>query len=290
MSISNQIDYILCPRQQKHTLVDARSYAGTHVNSDHRLLVCRVRIKPYILFKQFKKFQQKTFNCYPLVNDQNALVKYQTTLKDNLHNQNMKLAITETAEEVLGYNTKHGKNRNHDNEIEKMSKQQNELRLQISNCKCVKTVRHLKTQRNKILHNISHQIKKNVERELDKKLHEINTIKNDARMFKAVNSLKRKKYENPYIHGTNGKNLTNPADIDNTIRQHFNNHFNDPNIQNLTPFERQPRKLNNKITTEEVTSNVKRLNNNRATGNDRISIENNASNIIKNLQKPGKPK
>ena len=136
-------------------------------------------------------------------------------------------------------------------------------------------------------------------------------------MFKAVNSLKRKKYENPYIHDTNGKNLTNPTDIYNTIRQHFNNHFNDPNIQNLTPFEGQPRKLNNKITTEEVTSNVKRLNNNRAAGNDRISIElvkyapNEVHNLISNiinesfqyhqelavgngilvaLQKPGKPK
>ena len=42
VSISTQIDYILCPRQQKHTLVDARSYAGKHVNSDHRLLVCRM--------------------------------------------------------------------------------------------------------------------------------------------------------------------------------------------------------------------------------------------------------
>ena len=72
----------------------------------------------------------KTFNCYPLVNDQNTLVKYHT--KDKLHNQNMKwenvvFAITETAEEVLGCNTKHGKNRNHGDEIEKMSKQQKEL-------------------------------------------------------------------------------------------------------------------------------------------------------------------
>ena len=72
----------------------------------------------------------KTFNCYPLVNDQNTLVKYQT--KDKLHNQNMKwenvvFAITKTAEEVLRCNTKHGKNLNHGDEIEKMSKQQKEL-------------------------------------------------------------------------------------------------------------------------------------------------------------------
>ena len=95
-----------------------------------------------------------------------------------------------------------------------MSKQQEQLRLQLSNCKHVKTVRQLKTQCNKIFH----QIKKNVERELDKKLHEINTIKNDARMFKEVNSLKRKTFENPYIHDTKGKNLTNPTDVYNTIR------------------------------------------------------------------------
>ena len=34
-----QIDYIITPRNKKHILVDSRSYAGTEVSSDHRLIV-----------------------------------------------------------------------------------------------------------------------------------------------------------------------------------------------------------------------------------------------------------
>ena len=41
--IYNIIDFIISRQSQKSLLLDARSYAGTVLNSDHRLVVCRVR-------------------------------------------------------------------------------------------------------------------------------------------------------------------------------------------------------------------------------------------------------
>ena len=51
-SIYNQINYIICQqKQQKHILNDARSYKGTSVSSDHRLLVSRINIEFYKIYK-----------------------------------------------------------------------------------------------------------------------------------------------------------------------------------------------------------------------------------------------
>ena len=38
------IDFIICHQSQQSLLLDARSYAGTVLNSDHRLVVSRIRL------------------------------------------------------------------------------------------------------------------------------------------------------------------------------------------------------------------------------------------------------
>ena len=54
-------------------------------------------------------------------------------------------------------------------------------------------------------------------------------MKDSSKMFKAVNMLKRKNFENPYVHDENGKNVTNPIDIYKHIKQHFEKQFIDQN-------------------------------------------------------------
>jgi len=44
VKIYNQIDYILCKRAENRLLMDARSYGGTTVNSDHKLVVARLKL------------------------------------------------------------------------------------------------------------------------------------------------------------------------------------------------------------------------------------------------------
>lgn len=43
--IVNQIDYIIYPMNKKHCLIDARSFSNTLVDSDHRLVICKIEIE-----------------------------------------------------------------------------------------------------------------------------------------------------------------------------------------------------------------------------------------------------
>ena len=45
----------------------------------------------------------------------------------------------------------------------------------------------------------------------------------EAKMFKSVKMLNRKKFENPYIYDSEGKIITNPTEIYKTVKNHLNN-------------------------------------------------------------------
>ena len=55
VTIYNQIDYILCSQSNKATLKDARSYNGTEVSSDHRIVVTRIEMEWRRMFNTAKK-------------------------------------------------------------------------------------------------------------------------------------------------------------------------------------------------------------------------------------------
>ena len=131
----------------------------------------------------------------------------------------------------------------------------------------------MKTERNKILHQIKKKLIELKEESLDERVKEIDQIKDSAKMFKAVNMLSRKKYENPYIHNEDGRSVVNPEQIYRIINSHFQTQFKDEGAEKLEPFEGDPRKLNSPITKEEVMKSVTKLNNNRSAGYDNISAE-----------------
>ena len=71
----------------------------------------------------------------------------------------------------------------------------------------------MKTERNKILNNIrERQIKPNNE-QIDKKIEDIDTPKNDPAMFKATRLLNQNTFENPKAEDSEGKLATRPGDI-----------------------------------------------------------------------------
>ena len=86
----------------------------------------------------------------------------------------------------------------------------------------------MKTERNKILHNIrERQIKLNNE-EIDKKIFEgIDTSKNDHAMFKATRLLNQKTFENPKVENSEGKVATRPGDILDIVSEYFKDKFVD---------------------------------------------------------------
>ena len=154
-----------------------------------------------------------------------------------------------------------------------MSKLQKEVCILINLSDDPEQIRELRHKRNIISHNIRKTQIENHERDLDKRIQEINTIKDSAKMFKAVNTLKRKPFENPYVNDAEAKRVCNPQEIHTEVRNHFKKHFNDINANHVEPFIGPPKPLNVPITITEVKQCVKLMNNNRSPGHDNIQIK-----------------
>lgn len=70
--------------------------------------------------------------------------------------------------------------------------------------------------------------------EIGKLVDGIDNVKEEAKMFKAVKLLHRKEFENPFVHYEEGTQTTNPKEIYETVRKHFQNYFHD-NIAQTVP-------------------------------------------------------
>ena len=130
--------------------------------------------------------------------------QYKTELKLKKEQQtewnDIQNSITLTAKVTNGYlNRVHNSNNIYCNEIAILSQQQKHLRQKISNCKEVAKINNMKTERNKILHQIQDKVKKHKEQLLENKLSDINNAKGNGQTFKAVKMLNRKQYENPSV-------------------------------------------------------------------------------------------
>ena len=128
----------------------------------------------------------------------------------------------------------------------------------------------MRTERNKILHELQRKVKIERENNLKAKINELNNLYGDAKMYKSVKMLNKKNFEYPSVHDDEGKSISNPQSIHDTIKTHFQKHFNNSDHQNIEINEHE---LHIPISEEEVSTSISRLNNNRASGFDRISAE-----------------
>ena len=76
------IDFINCRQSQQSLLLDARSYAGTVLNSDHRLVVSRVRLSRVFGMwgRKAQNFTKPKHYSVDLLTDTNESSKYKQHL------------------------------------------------------------------------------------------------------------------------------------------------------------------------------------------------------------------
>ncbi len=276
MFIYNQIDYIIVPQDQKHVLTDARSYGGSETSSDHKIVRMGMNINWCKLYRKAAKQEPtKRFDTSRLVNDQEVQTNYTNKLNEsirelartgNLKWENIKTEITKAAEETIGYqkNTKH--RTIHDPEIEKMSSEQQKIRLDISNSADTDEITKLKSKRKIILKELTKKVAEKKEKEVDSIVANIDTAKDDARMFKAVKYLNRKPPENTFVHDKQGRCVTNKQNMYIIINEHFKNVFHKENVEKLEPFKEDvPKRLNHPLTKKEVMKTANCMANNKAT-------------------------
>ncbi|GFR87168.1 very-long-chain enoyl-CoA reductase [Elysia marginata] len=124
-----------------------------------------------------------------------------------------------------------------------------------------------------MLHNVKEKTKQLKNEHLDELASNIDKTSSDGGMFQAVKALNRKRFENPKVHDFDGKQVSNPSQIQLIIANHFKSKFRDDNIHDIEPYFGQPRKLKSSITEKEVRASINNLNSGLAPGSDNISGE-----------------
>ena len=295
--IFNQIDYILCQRRNKHLLTNARSYAGTLLTSDHKLVKASFNLEKHKLCRKEQHSNRTPKpNIAAIVNKEESQRRYQNTLdtklssitsdrKNNTDNSKaradsvpyrlkcVQTIIKQSIEESVGCVATASQNKHNDEELSQLSKRQKDIRVKIQNTKDNNKRDRLKIERNRILHTIRKRQIKLKNKEIEKKIEGINSAKCDHAMFKATRLLYQKQFENPTVEDQEGKLASNPNDILDIVSSHFKSKFEDEKVEEITPFEGEPKPLKNPITPEEVRKSFNSLSNNKAPGEDQIHAE-----------------
>ena len=274
------IDFIVCRQSQKSILLDARSYAGTLLNSDHKLVVSRVRLsgvfgiwgrktqnvtKPNItqsivsLIEASNYKLQLTSCMNELSNEFKAAETAQTQLNSVVK------AVEEAAASSIGITPP---NRPQSQafcpEINRMSHEQNMFGLRIYNVQDAEMSNAVKQKHKRLQHAIRRKALENARTKLGQNIEEIERLHDGAKMFKPVRLLYRIPYRQPTIHEDQGRTIQDQEEYGNHVSDFFTEQFQGDVKQGISAFTREPRPLKDSITDSEVQHAMNRLNNNRA--------------------------
>ena len=135
-----------------------------------------------------------------------------------------------------------------DVDLERMSKDQKEIRLQIENCKDTEKMKELKKLRKKILKEMRQKVRSAKEQIAEELVGEVENAKDDTKMFKAVKALHMKHQKINFIHDDQERCVSQPQEVQKIIEKHFKEHFNKENIGKIKKFKTEAKELNKKIT------------------------------------------
>ena len=92
-------------------------------------------------------------------------------------------------------------------------------------------------------------------------------------MFRALREMTRRPATQLTFHDDAGRIISNTAEINTRVTDHFSRQFTDPTVDGLDAFTGEPSQLTRPITPEEVTLAIGKLNTGRASVHDDIPAE-----------------
>ena len=235
----------------------------------------------YIIFKNIKNGtkREKQINTIDLVNNGEKRKEYQNLVQEKLGTEmkdweEIKEIVTSAATEVVGLEEKNRRTTKHDAQIADLSQKQKEIKVKLSNTKEADKITELRKERNRLLKAIKKRQREVDEAEIDKICEEINSANNDQRFFKAVKQIRTtKNKKNSIIFNKDGSSVINNNKKYLIVKNHFKDHFNNPQAEDIEPFKGEPRPLDKKISKEEIIKATNKMNKNKATGKDGIKVE-----------------
>ena len=291
--IRNQIDYIITRISQVKYILDSRSYSGFFIDTDHRLVITKLKvIDKKELFQRTNKNKSKS-NAINIENLENKEKKkdfskmledkLKVNLKESNSNEQWKYitnVMLTTATEILG--KKDLKTRKSQNpEIINLSKKQKDLKNEINSTNDKNKKNRLRLERNGIMRTLHYKLKmlRNIEEE--KKIEEIENTKNDStKMFKVLRKINRNKPKEKLFIKQNENIMTDVDEVTLEITNYFKQLFNTKDLSTQNQIFIPPCKMEKPFTTEEVEKAVRKLKNNKSAGSDEIQAE-----LLKNSPK-----
>ena len=256
--IYNMIDYIICRQSQQSLLLDARSYAGTVLNSDHRIVVSRIRLSRVFGMwgRKPQNFTKPKHYSVDLLSDANESSKYKQHLTSCMNELSDEFEAAETAQTQLKYVVKaieeaaassigitppsRSQSQKFCPEINRMSHEHKMLRLRIDNTQDAEISNALKQKRNRLQHAIRRKALENATTKLDQKIEEIERLHDGAKMFKSVRLLYRTQYRQPTIHDDQGRAIRDQETYGKHVSDFFSEQFQGDVKQGITAFTGEP--------------------------------------------------
>ena len=275
----NQIDYIMVKQRFRNSVKDVRTYPGADMNSDHCLLVARVRLKIKIPKKSERK-EQLDLDCLKekkvrdrfaaeVKNRFNTLIREETEQNDQEDVeelwQDVKDSLTGAAKSVLPKRKKKPKNDWITGEITDLM----EKRRQCKNRKEEQYKRLDKEIKRKCK-----GAKDNWLNGLCDEIEELGKRHMDGEMHKKIKEMTNRKHgiktNSGCVNDADGKLLTDKDQITERWREYVSLLYSDDNrrgCEGLNATEGP------EILKEEVTAAIKRIKNGKAPGIDEITGE-----------------
>ena len=186
-TVYNVIDFILIHQRLKKFLIDTNTYLGTLTQSDHKLLITKIKQTKSCKCWTNRKSQNK-FD-FSSCNHQNKFKQKMEKLgSDSFHNilKNTK----ETSHSCFSLVKKKTSNiRYNDKDIENLARHQKDLRNLIECCKDPENCKALEMQRNEIKRTIKRKCIEICNKELESKLKIIESLDYNRQMHAAIKEL-----------------------------------------------------------------------------------------------------
>ena len=273
-----QIDYVIIRNRYKHLIHDARSYGGTNTETDHKMVICKINLDTHKIVSTTQQIPKTNIAAFTDETNQNTYKQkiIESNIKENQRPQEQWTEIVNTClnkgHEVLGKRTKYHKY--NDAEIEKLSKENKKLRLEIESCVDNDTKIAKKEERKQVKKEIKSKMKQLTEKEIKLEMDELENVKNDSNRYHIVMKklkAKRKKKDTLIVQDDKGGIAGNDEEKARLISEHFQKvlapegmetNKNYPSCRMTVPF-----------TKDEIEKAAKSLKNGKSVGIDNLTAE-----------------
>ena len=258
---------------------DSRSFGGAETDSDHKLVLMKMKIEWSKMKKQ--ETMEERIDITGLV-DENKKVRYKELVEEAIEQMeqpqssqerwNQICKITkEKAKEALG--TKKKTRGIKDKELEEMATEKSKLQKDIESC-TDKNVRKIKMQQKKMLkQKMSKRINEVKKIQLENELTQIESLKNDStRYFAAMKELNRKRNQTIIVKDKNGKTAVTENEQIEIVTEYFKQMLApDGSKNNYVTYT--PKEMTNPFTGNEIAKAAAKLKNGKSAGPDSIELE-----------------